>query len=143
MGSQPKSQGFTLLELLVVVTLVALGSALVSLSFRDPGVADLERDAARLGAWLEGARAYSRSTGQTVRWRATDDGFRFEGWPTQRDNVRWLGEATQAEVSHPLTLGPEPIIPAQSVRLSLRHDPKVAVSLSSDGLRPFSIGSTP
>ena len=46
-------RGFTLLELLVVISIVALATAGVGLAMRDSGQALLERDAARLAALLD------------------------------------------------------------------------------------------
>ena len=50
-------RGFTLLELLVVVSLVALATAGVSLALPDPAATQLEREAQRLTALLEAGRA--------------------------------------------------------------------------------------
>ena len=68
------SLGFTLMELLVVIALIAIGTAAVSFTLRDTSQTLLERDAERLAAVLESARARSRSNGvpllnqiQTVR----------------------------------------------------------------------------
>ena len=47
-GSRRAARGFTLVELLVVVALVALAAAAVSLAVRDPDATALEREAARL-----------------------------------------------------------------------------------------------
>lgn len=138
--SRLQQRGFTLLELLVVVTLIAVGSATVALTLRDSAQTDLERDGARLSAWLEAGRAHSRSSGQAVRWHARPEGFRFDGWTGHQDEQKWLGPATVAADGTTLTLGPEPIIGAQSVRLSLRHDPKLALTVSTDGLQPFVVG---
>ena len=73
--------GFTLLELLVVISIMALATAGVGLAMRDGGQTQLEREAARLAALLESARAQSRAGGIPVRWRALPGGFRFEGLP--------------------------------------------------------------
>ena len=62
--------GFTLIELLVVLALIAIGTAAVSLSFRDSSQTALEREAHRLAALLESARARSRASGMPVQWRA-------------------------------------------------------------------------
>jgi general secretion pathway protein H len=62
------SRGFTLIELLIVVALVAVVSGLVSLAIRDPAGSRLEREAARLSALLESARAEARASGLAVRW---------------------------------------------------------------------------
>ena len=63
--------GFTLIELMVVVAIIALGTAVASLALRDNEGAVLARDAERLAALLESARAQSRAaaavkTGQAL-----------------------------------------------------------------------------
>ena len=73
--------GFTLLELLVVVAIIAIASAGVSFAVRDAAGANLDREAQRLAALLEAGRAQSRLAGQPVVWRAVDGAFRFEGLP--------------------------------------------------------------
>ena len=73
--AQTSSQGFTLLELLVVVALIAIATAGVSLSLRGSADSALERDATRLAALMETARAQSRASGLTVVWRNTPTGF--------------------------------------------------------------------
>ncbi len=77
--------GFTLLELLVVVALIAVATAGVSLSLRDSADSALERDAERLANLLETARAQARANGSAVVWRAQargdSQGFVFEGLP--------------------------------------------------------------
>jgi general secretion pathway protein H len=49
--------GFTLIELLVVVALIAIATASLSLALRDPAESQLRREADRLAALLEAARA--------------------------------------------------------------------------------------
>ena len=67
------SRGFTLLELLVVVAIIAIATAGVSFALRDSEATQLEREAQRLAALLESARAQSRSSGVPVRWYATPE----------------------------------------------------------------------
>jgi general secretion pathway protein H len=62
-------RGFTLLELLVVLLLVAIASGVMTLALRDSEAGALEQEAARLAALLEMARAESRVSGQPVSWR--------------------------------------------------------------------------
>ena len=69
------NKGFTLLELLVVMAIVAVASAGVVLTLRDNTASNLERDAQRLAAVLESGRAQSRMQGTPVLWRATPGGF--------------------------------------------------------------------
>ncbi len=80
------SRGFTLIELLIVVALVAMVSGLVSLAIRDPAASRLEREAARLSALLESARAEARASGLAVRWVPTSaaDGVNAATWVTDK-----------------------------------------------------------
>src|SRR3954471_23319563 len=90
-------RGFTLLELLVVVAIIAIATAGVSFALRDSQATQLEREAQRLAALLESARAQSRATGVPVRWRATPDGFRFEGVQQGSMPDKWLATTTQVQ----------------------------------------------
>jgi general secretion pathway protein H len=134
-------RGFTLLELLVVLAIIAIATAGVSLALRDSQAAVLEREAQRLAALLESARAQSRSSGVPVRWRPTDDGFRFEGVAPGALPDRWLTPGTRAQVAGPLVLGPEPIIGRQEVVLVSGEAPQRSVRIATDGLRPFAIAT--
>ncbi len=66
--------GFTLLELMVVVAIAALATAGVTLALRDSDAERLDREALRLAALIESARAQSRVTGLPVAWRAVPGG---------------------------------------------------------------------
>lgn len=132
-------RGFTLLELLVVISIIAIASAGVAFAMRDARGAELEREAQRLGALLEAARAQSRASGVPVRWRGTEGGFRFEGVPPKTLPENWLGTDTAVQSTAVLVLGPEPIIGRQSVVLGSISDPSRTLRLATDGLRPFSV----
>src|SRR5512133_2429691 len=95
-GNKRRHAGFTLLELLVVVAIIAIATAGVALSLRDSNATQLEREGQRLAALLESARAQSRSTGIPVRWTPTEGGFRFDGVPPNALPDRWLAEGTHA-----------------------------------------------
>ncbi len=145
-----RGNGFTLIELLVVVAIVAAATALVTLSIRDPQAATLDREAERLVALLESARAESRASGVPVAWipaRATDApgtsgtraDFRFAGLPAGLGMPgRWLDEATSADLlgARALQLGPEPFIGPQRVLLRLGNR---RLELATDGLGPFAV----
>ena len=62
-----RARGFTLLELLVVVAIIAIATAGVSFAMRDSQATQLEREGQRLAALLESARAQSRSSGVPVK----------------------------------------------------------------------------
>ncbi|TWO65533.1 type II secretion system protein GspH [Caenimonas sedimenti] len=137
----PRSRGFTLLELLVVVAIIAIASAGVSFALRDAEGAQLEREAQRLAALLESARSQSRLSGQPVRWRATDGAFTFDGLPAESLPRTWLVEGTQVLGTTVLVLGPEPIIGPQSVVLGSTRQPGRSLRIATDGLRPFHVAA--
>ena len=134
--------GFTLLELLVVLSIMALATVGVGLSMRDGTQAQLERDAERLAALLESARAQSRASGVPVRWLALPEGFRFDGLPSQHPlPTRWLDPSTGVRGPGTLLLGPEPLIGPQQVILTQSGHPEHALRVATDGLRPFAVSS--
>jgi len=146
-GAAPRGQrGFTLIELLVVITLIAIATATASLALRDPAATQLDREAERLAALLEGARAEARADGLAVSWApvvdpgAADAGqFRFSGLPPQaRLPGHWLGSGVSAQIlgADHVQLGPEPMIGAQRILLSLGDQ---RVVLATDGLAPFEL----
>ncbi|WP_439112914.1 prepilin-type N-terminal cleavage/methylation domain-containing protein [Hydrogenophaga sp.] len=147
-----QARGFTLLELMVVVAIVALATAGATLALRDSSATQLEREGLRLSALLESARAQSRTSGVPVVWRQRPDGFEFLGVKPRRNSQdslaeprAWLNPETRAEVTQPtgaqvLVLGPEPLIAAQ--RLVLLQGDK-QLTLATDGLSPFAVVPTP
>ena len=145
-------RGVTLLELLVVVAVMALATAGVGVAIRAGPAAQLEREADRLVALLEAARAASRASGVPVRWTATAEGFRFDGVAPASFPERWLapgvvvvqlsGQAQPAPAAS-LLLGPEPVIGAQQVQLTHAEAPGPALRIGTDGLRPFAVQAGP
>ena len=133
------ARGFTLLELLVVVSIIAIASAGVAFAVRDSADTRLEREAQRLAALLEAARAQSRFSGVPVRWRATDGGYRFEGLAEGRLPEAWLDDGTRVQGAPVLLLGPEPIIGPQAVTLTSTQAAGRALQVATDGLRPFTV----
>jgi general secretion pathway protein H len=141
-------QGFTLLELLVVVALIAVATAGVSLSLRDSAQSALQRDAERLAVLLETGRAQARANGLPVIWRTQDNSanpvqsFVFEGLPPPGLPQNWLAESTRATPGSAITLGPEPLIEPQAVALSAPQSPGQTLWVVTDGLRPFKVQNT-
>jgi general secretion pathway protein H len=147
-GSKPLlAPGFTLLELLVVVALIAVATAGVGLALRDNAESALARDAQRLTSLLEAARAQARASGVAAQWQPTAAGFEFSGLPRHTWPSQWLNDSTSAFVNAPLVLGPEPMIGPQTVRLSSAlnktQSPTAHLWVTTDGLRPFSVQNQP
>jgi len=138
-----RARGFTLLELLVVVAIMALATAGVGLALRDSAGTQLEREAQRLAALLESGRAQARMASVIVRWRATPTGFAFEGVPGAPLPTQWLGSDVRVLSNTALVLGPEPIIGPQQVQLVSISNPTRNVTLATDGIRPFAILAEP
>ncbi|WP_051237645.1 pilus assembly FimT family protein [Ottowia thiooxydans] len=140
-GHTPR--GFTLIELMLVMAVIAIGTAVASLAMRDSTADALARDGERLAALLESARSRSRAAGVPVRWQPTADGFVFQGLPPGSDPLptRWLDSQTRAIGNAPLLLGPDPLIGSQSVLIHRAGTSQPLVSISTDGLRPFTAAS--
>ena len=139
--------GFTLIELMVVIAIIAIAAGVASLAVRDPADTQLEREAARLSALLEAARAEARTLGLAVVWapatpageQAGQEPFRFIGLPASSTlPTRWLVSGVTAEVqgATSIVLGPEPLIGAQRVVLRLEQQ---RLALATDGLGPFAV----
>ena len=148
-GRAARPAGFTLIELLVVIAIIGMAMAGVTFAIRDTGQAVLDREAERLAALFESARAQSRASGVPVRWHLTEQGgFVFEGTdpgalPTQwmADGIRVQDMAANGVRVNIIQLGPEPIIPAQQVALAAQSVPGRSLLVSTDGLRPFAVSS--
>ncbi len=147
------SAGFTLIELMIVLVLIGIASAVASLALRDPAASKLEHEAARLAALLESARAEARASGIAARWEPVGEpqpdgaGFRFIGLPAANPlPTRWLEPATAAQVigARAVVLGPEPLIGEQRIVLRLEDQ---RLTLVTDGIGPFVVvdsgGQTP
>lgn len=137
-----RAAGFTLIELIIVVALIAVASAVTSLALRDPAATRLDQEGARLVALLEAARTEARASGLTASWepRTAQNGatsFRFNGLPPSSElPTNWLTEGVHADIAdaRAVPLGPEPLIGAQRIVLRLGDQ---SLTLTTDGLGPF------
>ena len=137
-----KVRGFTLLELLVVIAVIALGTAGVALAMRDSGQTSLEREALRLSALLDAARSQSRASGVMVTWEAVQDDsalpvMRWRGLRSKEPlPTQWLDAQTRVIARAPLVLGPDPVIAPVRLRLQLGSDVREVVT---DGVSAFKV----
>ena len=134
-----RPRGFTLIELMVVVTLIAVATAGVMLALRDSAIDALERDAQRLAAVLESARAQSRASGVAAMWRAQGDGYVLEGLPQTRPVQAWLSDQTRVQPGPAVVLGPEPLMAPQQIGLYSARSGNTRLWVVTDGLRPFEV----
>lgn len=134
--STPAQCGFTLLELLLVVAVIAItaGAAAVSVSAVSPP--PVEKEAQRLAALLDVERAHSRSSGVPSFFVISASGFEVQRLRQRLRSERWQHDSVQAE-SVRLTLGPEPVLSPQRVVLADRSGAKRWVQ--TDGIRPFTV----
>lgn len=121
-------RGFTLLELLVVVSLIALATTGVSLALRDGPDRGLEREAQRLSAVLTATHAQARLRGVPLTWQAGEQGFDVDG------QFQPWGQPGMRVTPNQLTLSPEPLLPPTRLVLRLGEQ---TTWLATDGLRPF------
>jgi len=143
-GSGRNSLGFTLIELMVVVAIIAIATAVASLALRDPAASKLEHEATRLVSLLESARAEARASGVAARWeplaeQADGSGFRFVGLAANPPlPTHWLDASTSAQVigARAVVLGPEPLIGEQRILLRLDNQ---RLTLMTDGIGPFAV----
>jgi general secretion pathway protein H len=134
------ARGLTLLEMLVVLTIVAVATAGVAWALRDTDHDRLEQQAVRLQAQLEVARALARATASVVRLRWLPDGYVFEGLPEndialQRPQ-RWMDGRITAREARAVVLGPEPMGAPWRIELSLGA---ARLALASDGWSPVTV----
>ncbi|MDX8390475.1 MAG: prepilin-type N-terminal cleavage/methylation domain-containing protein [Mariprofundaceae bacterium] len=79
------ASGFTLLEILLVIVILAVASAMIAPNFARQADADLEEEAVYLASLLRMGAEEAQLTGVPLRWTAMEKGFRFEqavgaGW---------------------------------------------------------------
>jgi general secretion pathway protein H len=134
-----KMQGFTLLELMVVVAIIGISMGLISLAIRDSPSQDLQMEARKLAARIELARVRSRSSGAIVLWQPTEKGYRFSGLESQELDSQWSNPKIKID-SAAIVLGPEPVLPPQSITLTYDRQ---SIRIGSDGVGAFAILPSP
>lgn len=107
-------RGFTLVEVLVVLVIVAIAASMVSLSV-GRGENRLRSDAQRLADAFTVAQSEARSDGRPIRWLASGQGWSFErqgrlpGLSAEEDRPLPLDTLARDEVLRPQAWSTAPV----------------------------------
>lgn len=142
-----RSRGFSLLELMIVIVIVAITATVVTQALPPAGRQALAQQADQLAAALDGARALSRTQEMPVTFKLNVQGFEFQGLRAHdpgQGPQQWLvpgiSLASCDGPFRPFQVGPEPFINRQCLVLSLEDQ---RAWLQSDGVGPFEVLNVP
>ncbi len=131
--------GFTLLELLVVLAIIGVAAGGIMLGLRDSQETKLYKQAEQIAAVLEIGRAQSRARGLAAEFAVDEEGFMVKDPGMAIDEKKrtpWQVKGITVSGSLPVHLGPEPILPAQTIVISLGDH---SLRVGTQGLKPFAI----
>ncbi|MFA5081799.1 MAG: prepilin-type N-terminal cleavage/methylation domain-containing protein [Hydrogenophilaceae bacterium] len=139
-SARRRAAGFTLLELLVALVVMAIGVSGAVLAFRpDPG-RQLGQEAERLALLLEQAEDESYLAGMPLAWVAREDGYEFQRRELTVDGPGWLTVRSD-DLFHPRTL--PGLARIQEVRADGRElGPGERVVLGGQGIQQLAVEIT-
>jgi general secretion pathway protein H len=148
-GPATASPGFTLLELMLVVLVVALTTALIAMRWPQPPVRDLSHDAERLAAQLDILRQQAASQGHPLIWTAHPSGYAWspatgaqaraqDGPAASSPPTPWLSPHTRSQTPQ-LVLPGEPVSGPLVVELRSALNPSLRATVEASGLSPFKV----
>jgi len=133
-----RCMGFTLIELVVVLAIMAIGSALVVINWQSNPQQSLNQESDHLALVLDTARSLARTTGTPLIWRASAAGFSVQAVNDKTATppfTAWLNPPIYAEPNQ-LVLSPEAISSPIFIRLQ-SGSANQSLTLVSDGVLPF------
>ena len=135
------NSGFTLIELMVVLLVLALSSSLVVMGTRDTSQQTLEREANRLINILEAARAKARSNSTALLWQSDARGYSISALTNpdiQQAFHTWYLPGTRSEPSS-WVISAEPVQSAARLTLLIEGAPNARLSVATDGAASFKV----
>ena len=123
-------RGFTLIEILVVMAILAIAAATVVMSISTSDARLLQEETARLGALFRIAQNEARISGRALVWEADREGYRFRPLLLPSDGAEaareWNDEilrarrwpfAVRAVEGGPIVFGREPLLEPAQLRI--------------------------
>lgn len=127
------AHGFTLLELLAVVVIVAIAAGVVSLHVAPSEERLLAEEGERLAALFRLAQDEARVSGRPLSWQADARGYRFVAHDPPNDRAddplrprEWPFRVQRVEAPT-LVFGAEPLLPPAEIRIATSRQEVVLV----------------